>query len=97
VHSTSRRTAQYFGRPTCGHDALDGTKVILDHEQGQGEYKSHESHTVDAFILTGIFSLPILNKVMKSTRTFFYFAFTYRFFFNEESGPAKFENDVLET
>jgi hypothetical protein len=26
-----------------------------------------------------------------STRTFFYFAFTYRFFFNEESGPAKFE------
>ena len=26
-----------------------------------------------------------------STRTFFYFAFTYRFFFSKESGPAKFE------
>ncbi len=34
---------------------------------------------------------------MDSTRTFFYFAFTYRFFFNEEGGPAKFENDVLKT
>jgi hypothetical protein len=48
-------------------------------------------------LLTGIFALPILAKVMDSTRTFFYFAFTYRFFFNEESGPAKFENDVLKT
>jgi hypothetical protein len=34
---------------------------------------------------------------MISTRTFFYFAFTYRFFFTKESGPAKFENDVLTT
>jgi hypothetical protein len=33
---------------------------------------------------------------MNSTRTFFYFAFTYRFFF-KESGPAKCENDVLTT
>jgi hypothetical protein len=32
---------------------------------------------------------------MMSTRTFFYFAFTYRYFFSKESGPAKFENDVL--
>jgi len=32
---------------------------------------------------------------MNSTRTYFYFAFTYRFFFSKESGPAKFENDVL--
>ena len=30
-----------------------------------------------------------------STRTFFYFAFTYRFFFSKESGRAKFEIDVL--
>jgi hypothetical protein len=41
--------------------------------------------------------LPILAKVMRSTRTFFYFAFTYRFFFNGESGPAKCEIDVLKT
>lgn len=34
---------------------------------------------------------------MSSTRTFFYFAFTYRFFFFKESGPAKCENDVLTT
>lgn len=34
---------------------------------------------------------------MISTRTFFYFAFTYRFFFCKESGPAKYENDVLTT
>jgi hypothetical protein len=34
---------------------------------------------------------------MNSTRTFFYFAFTYRFFFAKESGPAKFEIDVLTT
>jgi hypothetical protein len=32
---------------------------------------------------------------MVSTRTFFYFAFTYRFFFTEESGLAELENDVL--
>jgi len=32
---------------------------------------------------------------MISTRTFFYFAFTFRYFFLKESGPAKFENDVL--
>lgn len=32
---------------------------------------------------------------MNSTRTFFYFAFTYRYFFFKESGPAKFENEVL--
>ncbi len=32
---------------------------------------------------------------MISTHTFFYFAFTYRYFFSKESGPAKFENDVL--
>jgi len=48
-------------------------------------------------ILTGIPSLPILAEVMNSTRTFFYFAFTYRCFFFKESGPAKFENDVLKT
>lgn len=34
---------------------------------------------------------------MISTRIFFYFAFTYRSFFFKESGPAKFENDVLTT
>jgi len=34
---------------------------------------------------------------MSSTRTFFYFAFTNRFFFNKESGSAKFEKDVLTT
>ena len=34
---------------------------------------------------------------MLSTRTFFYFAFTYRFFFSKESGLAKFETDVLMT
>jgi len=33
---------------------------------------------------------------MVSTRTFFYFAFTYRYSF-KESGPAKSENDVLMT
>jgi hypothetical protein len=32
---------------------------------------------------------------MNSTRTFFYYAFTYRYFFNKESGPAMCENDVL--
>jgi hypothetical protein len=48
-------------------------------------------------ILTGILPLPIVTEVMNSTRTFFYFAFTYRFFFSKESGPAKFENDVLKT
>ena len=34
---------------------------------------------------------------MISTRTFFYFAFTYRYSFTKESGPAKFEYDVLMT
>lgn len=34
---------------------------------------------------------------MSSTRSFFYFAFTYRSFFFKESGPAKCENDVLKT
>jgi len=34
---------------------------------------------------------------MISTRTFFYFAFTYRSFFFKDSGPAKFETDVLTT
>jgi hypothetical protein len=34
---------------------------------------------------------------MISARTFFYFAFTYRYFFSKESGPAKFENTVLTT
>ena len=48
-------------------------------------------------ILTVYSRLPILTLVMLSTRTFFYFAFTYRYFFNKESGPAKFENDVLTT
>jgi hypothetical protein len=48
-------------------------------------------------VLTGILATPIVTEVMISTRTFFYFAFTYRFFFNEESGPAKFESDVLKT
>jgi hypothetical protein len=32
---------------------------------------------------------------MNSNRTFFYFAFTYRFFFAEGSGPAKFGREVL--
>jgi hypothetical protein len=48
-------------------------------------------------ILTGILPLPIVAEVMNSTRTFFYFAFTYRSFFFKESGPAKFENEVLKT
>ena len=47
--------------------------------------------------MTGICVLPIVAEVMISTRTFFYFAFTYRYFFSKESGPAKFENDVLMT
>jgi hypothetical protein len=34
---------------------------------------------------------------MISTRTFFYFAFTYRYFFFKESGLAKRENEVLTT
>jgi hypothetical protein len=34
---------------------------------------------------------------MSSTRTFFFFAFTYRFFFFKEGGLAKLENDVLTT
>ena len=49
------------------------------------------------FFLTRILATPIVTEVMISARTFFYFAFTYRFFFNKESGPAKFENDVLKT
>jgi len=32
---------------------------------------------------------------MNSTRTFYYFAFTYRFFFNGESGQAKSGREVL--
>ena len=32
---------------------------------------------------------------MISTRTFFYFGFTYRYFFYKESGLAKLETDVL--
>ena len=47
--------------------------------------------------LTPILRLPIVAEVMISTRTFFYFAFTYRYFFSKESGRAKFENDVLMT
>jgi len=47
--------------------------------------------------LTRILATPIVTEVMISARTFFYFAFTYRSFFNKESGPAKFENDVLKT
>ena len=34
---------------------------------------------------------------MVSTQTFFYFAFTYRYFFFKESGLANRENDVLTT
>ena len=34
---------------------------------------------------------------MRNTRTFFYFAFTFRSFFYGESGPAMFEKDVLRT
>ncbi len=34
---------------------------------------------------------------MSSTRTFFYFAFTYRFFFTEEGGLAKCGHKVLIT
>jgi hypothetical protein len=48
-------------------------------------------------VLTPFSGVPIVAEVMMSTRTFFYFAFTYRFFFAKESGPAKFENDVLMT
>jgi hypothetical protein len=32
-----------------------------------------------------------------SNRSFFYFAFTYRFFFTERGGPAKCEPEVLKT
>lgn len=51
-------------------------------------------------------SPPIFNQFasyeatqarMDSHYTFFYFAFTYRFFFTEGSGPAKCERDVLKT
>ena len=41
--------------------------------------------------------MPILAFVMRSTRTFFYFAFTFRSFFYGESGPATCEKDVLRT
>jgi hypothetical protein len=34
---------------------------------------------------------------MKNARTFYYFAFTYRFFFYGESGRAKTGREVLET
>jgi hypothetical protein len=34
---------------------------------------------------------------MISTRTFFYFAFTYRYFFTEKGGPAMNEDEVLKT
>jgi hypothetical protein len=34
---------------------------------------------------------------MNSTRTFFYFAFTYRSFFFKESGLVRCDNDVLTT
>jgi hypothetical protein len=34
---------------------------------------------------------------MRNARTFFYFAFTFRYFSYEESGPAMCEKDVLET
>jgi hypothetical protein len=34
---------------------------------------------------------------MRSTRTFFYFAFTFRSFFYGESGLATCEKDVLQT
>jgi hypothetical protein len=47
--------------------------------------------------LTAFFTLAYISRAMSSSRTFFYFAFTYRFFFFKESGPAKFENDVLMT
>jgi len=47
--------------------------------------------------LTRLSRLPIVAEVMMSTRNFFYFAFTYRYSFTQESGPAKFENDVLKT
>lgn len=49
------------------------------------------------FFLTENSLAPIVAEVMNSTRTFFYFAFTYRYFFTKESGPAKFETDVLTT
>lgn len=38
-----------------------------------------------------------MQAQMNSTRTFFYFAFTYRFFFTEEGGPAKCRREVLKT
>jgi hypothetical protein len=34
---------------------------------------------------------------MNSIRSFFYFAFTYRFFSNGEGGLAKCERDVLKS
>jgi hypothetical protein len=34
---------------------------------------------------------------MNTKHSFFYFAFTYRYFFTKESGPAKCENEVLTT
>ena len=48
-------------------------------------------------VLTAFSRLPIVAEVMISTRNFLYFAFTNRYFFSKESGPAKFENDVLMT
>jgi hypothetical protein len=32
-----------------------------------------------------------------NTRTFYYFAFTFRYFSNGEGGPAKCEREVLQT
>jgi hypothetical protein len=47
--------------------------------------------------LTPFFTSAYSSLVMRSHRTFFYFAFTYRFFFFKESGLARCEKDVLKT
>jgi hypothetical protein len=48
-------------------------------------------------ILTRFFTSAYIRFVMRSTRTFFYFAFTFRSFFYGESGLAICEKDVLRT
>lgn len=48
-------------------------------------------------ILTRFFTSAYISPVMRSTRTFFYFAFTFRSFFYGGSGLATCEKDVQST
>jgi hypothetical protein len=63
-------------------------------------------HALRTRTLTAFCPIPILkprfhfeasSSMTNSYRSFFYFAFTYRFFFTEEGGPAMYEREVLQT